>query len=110
MQANLKQISIAAVAAVLLLILGIWWGGHPGDLPAPLRNAFVANPHGSTVDQALADVQAQYYRRLGAARLENAAISGAVATLGDPYATYQTPARVQSASASARAEPSRASA
>ncbi len=92
MQANLKQISIAAVAAVLLLILGIWWGGHPGDLPAPLRDAFVANPHGSTVDQALADVQAQYYRRLGAARLENAAISGAVATLGDPYATYQTPA------------------
>jgi carboxyl-terminal processing protease len=92
MQANIKQISIAAVVAALLLILGIWWGGHPGDLPGPLRDALVANPHGSIVDQALADVQAQYYRRLGAVRLENAAISGAVATLGDPYATYQTPA------------------
>jgi len=92
MHANTKQISIAAVTAVLLLFLGIWWGGHPGDLPAPLRDALVSNPHGSTVDQALADVQAQYYRRLGAARLENAAITGAVATLDDPYATYQTPA------------------
>jgi len=92
MQANIKQISIASVVAVLLLILGIWWGGHPGDLPGPLRDALVSNPHGSIVDQALADVQAQYYRRLGAVRLENAAISGAVATLGDPYATYQTPA------------------
>jgi len=92
MHANTKQISIAAVTAVLLLFLGIWWGGHPGDLPAPLRDALVSNPHGSTVDQALADVQTQYYRRLGAARLENAAITGAVATLDDPYATYQTPA------------------
>lgn len=93
MQALTRKISIAAVAAVLLLVGGIWWGGHPGDLPAPLRDAFVANPHGSAIDQALADIQGQYYRHLGAAQLQNGAISGAVATLDDPYATYQTPAQ-----------------
>lgn len=90
---NIKQISVAAVAAIALLVVGIWWGGHPADLPAPVRDTLVVNAHGSTVDQALADVQAQYYLRLGAARLENAAIQGVVASLGDPYAAYQTPAQ-----------------
>jgi carboxyl-terminal processing protease len=93
MQALTRKTSITAVAAVLLLVGGIWWGGHPGDLPAPLRDAFTASPHGSAVDQALADIQSQYYRRLGAAQLENGAISGAIGTLDDPYATYQPPSQ-----------------
>ena len=93
MQPLTRKISIAAVAAVLLLSGGIWWGGHPEDLPAPLRDAFVANPHGTPVDQALAAIKDQYYHRLGGAQLENGAISGAVATLADPYATYQSPAQ-----------------
>jgi carboxyl-terminal processing protease len=83
---------LAAVAVVLALVAGIWWGGHPGDLPSPLRDSLVANPHESPVDAALADIEQQYYRRLGAAQLQNGAISGAVATLGDPYASYETPA------------------
>jgi carboxyl-terminal processing protease len=91
MQAQTQKIAIAAVAAAVLLIAGIWWGGHPGDLPGPLRSALVANQRSSAIDQALADIQSQYYRRLGTDGLQDGAITGAVATLGDPYASYQTP-------------------
>jgi carboxyl-terminal processing protease len=91
MQKPTSKIMLAVVAAVLLLIAGIWWGGHPADLPSPLRTAFVANPNGTTVDQALADIEHDYFRRLSATQLENNAIAGAIAGLDDPYAAYQTP-------------------
>ena len=86
-----QKIVLAVVVAVLLLIAGIWWGGHPSDLPGVLRNAFVSNPNGTIVDQALADIEHDYFRRLSAVQLQNNAISGAIDGLGDPYAEYQTP-------------------
>jgi len=92
MHTRTQKISLALALAVLLLVAGIWWGGHPSDLPSALRSALTANNHLSAVDQALADIEQSYFRRLPASGLENSAITGAVATLGDPYATYQTPA------------------
>jgi carboxyl-terminal processing protease len=86
-----QKIVLAVVVAVLLLIAGIWWGGHPADLPGVLRSAFVSNPNGTIVDQALADIEHDYFRRLSATQLQNNAISGAIDGLRDPYAEYQTP-------------------
>jgi carboxyl-terminal processing protease len=83
---------LAVVAAVAVLIAGIWWGGHPSDLPPILRNAFVSHPNGTVVDEALADIEHDYLHRLRATRLQNNAIAGAIDGLGDPYAAYQTPA------------------
>jgi carboxyl-terminal processing protease len=83
---------LAVVAAVAVLIAGIWWGGHPSDLPPLLRNAFVSHPNGTAVDEALADIEHDYLHRLRATRLQNNAIAGAIDGLGDPYAAYQTPA------------------
>jgi len=91
MRTPIEKSSLAAVACVLLLVAGIWWGGHPADLPSFLRNAFVSSSQDTTVDQALADIEQDYYRRLSATQLENGAISGAVASLNDPYADYETP-------------------
>jgi carboxyl-terminal processing protease len=91
MQTATKKITLAVLAVVLLLLVGIWWGGHPGDLPPFLRSGLVASSPGSDVDQALADVEHDYFRPLSAASLSNAAIAGAVASLHDPYATYDTP-------------------
>ena len=84
-------LSVLAVTAVL--IGGIWWGGHPADLPAPLRDAFVSSPNGTIVDQALGAIEHDYFHRLNATQLDNNAIAGAIASLGDPYADYQTPAQ-----------------
>ncbi|HEX4034057.1 MAG TPA: S41 family peptidase [Solirubrobacteraceae bacterium] len=80
------------VAVLIVLAFGIWWGGHPSDLPGFLRSAFVANPHDTIISEALSDIQHDDFRPVGRTGLINGAIAGAVASLGDPYATYETPA------------------
>jgi carboxyl-terminal processing protease len=91
MQTPIEKTSLAVVAAVLLLVAGIWLGGHPSDLPPFLRSAFVSSSQDTTVDQALAVIEQDYFHRLNADKLDNGAISGAIASLDDPYADYQTP-------------------
>jgi carboxyl-terminal processing protease len=92
MQTSTQRTMLAVVAAVLLLIAGVWWGGHPADLPSFMRSAFVSHPNGSVVDEALADIEHDYLLRLRVTQLQNNAITGAIDGLGDPYAEYQTPA------------------
>ena len=91
MRAGALKTTLIGLGAVAVLCLGIWWGGHPARLPTFLRNAFVANPHDAVIDEALSDIQNDWYRPTGRGPLINAAIAGAVASLGDPYAVYQTP-------------------
>ena len=79
------------VTFLVVLCFGIWWGGHPSDLPGFLRGAFVSNPHDSVISEALSDIQSDYFRPLGRSGLINGSISGAIASLNDPYAQYDTP-------------------
>jgi carboxyl-terminal processing protease len=86
---------LAALAAVVVLLLalvaaGIWWGGHPEDLPGFMQRVFVANRGTRVVDEALARIHREYYRPIGEAQLSNASISGAVASLDDPFSHYLT--------------------
>jgi carboxyl-terminal processing protease len=84
--------SLAAVVVLLLALVaaGIWWGGHPEDLPGFMQRAFVANRGTRVVDEALARIHREYYRPIGEAQLSNASISGAVASLDDPFSHYLT--------------------
>jgi carboxyl-terminal processing protease len=95
MKIRIEKPILAAIGAVAVLVVGIWWGGHPSDLPAFMRDTFVANSRSAAVDQALADIEQQYFRPASAERLTNGAIAGAVASLKDPYATYDTPAQLR---------------
>ncbi|MGH2851515.1 MAG: S41 family peptidase [Solirubrobacteraceae bacterium] len=88
--------ALGAISAVALVCIGLWWGGHPSDMPSWLRSVFVANPHDVVIQQALSDVQHDYYRPVTRTGLVNGAIDGAVASLGDPYALYQTPSQYRS--------------
>ena len=86
---------LAALAAVVVLLLalvaaGIWWGGHPEDLPGFMQRTFVANRGTRVVDEALARIHREYYRPIGESQLSNASISGAVASLDDPFSHYLT--------------------
>ena len=39
---TLKRLTILLTALLpVVLVLGIWWGGHPSSLPGPLRDVFV---------------------------------------------------------------------
>ena len=82
---------LTAALAVALLVLGIWLGGHPNDLPGFMRNAFVADGDTRVVNEAIDDVAHDYYRPLSQAQLSNAAISGIVAGLHDRFSNYLTP-------------------
>ena len=86
--------SLAVVLAVLLplmLVAGLWWGGHPADLPGFLRRAFVEDQQTRVVDEAIERISKDYYRPIPASKLSNASISGVVASLGDRFSHYLTP-------------------
>ncbi len=85
-------VTLAAVVVLLLALVaaGIWWGGHPEDLPGFMQRVFVANRGTRVVDEALARIHREYYRPIGEGQLSNASISGAVASLDDPFSHYLT--------------------
>jgi carboxyl-terminal processing protease len=85
-------IVVLAVLLPILLLVGIWLGGHPEDLPSFARtSAFEKNHQTQVVDEALAHIASDYYRPIGKSQLANASISGAVASLGDRFSHYLTP-------------------
>lgn len=89
---RLPALIALAIALVLgLLALGLWLGGHPEDLPAFLRNAFVANGQTNVVDEAIQTVAHDYYQPLKPQTLVGASIDGMIASLHDPYSTYLPP-------------------
>lgn len=88
-----RQPLLASLAALLpvLLLGGIWLGGHPGDLPGFMRRAFVADNDTRIVGDAIDRIAHDYYRPVGKSQLANASIAGAVASLNDRFSHYLTP-------------------
>jgi carboxyl-terminal processing protease len=84
-------LAVLAVMLPILLVLGIWLGGHPNDLPGFARSTFEANHQTQVVDEALARISSDYYRPISKSQLANSSISGAVASLGDRFSHYLTP-------------------
>jgi carboxyl-terminal processing protease len=84
------MIAFLAVLAPVLLIVGIWFGGHPEDLPRFARSTFEANHQTQVVNEALAHISSDYYRPISKSQLANASISGAVASLDDRFSHYLT--------------------
>jgi carboxyl-terminal processing protease len=80
------------IGAAIVLFAGIWLGGHPSWLPAPLRNAFVADSDGRLVNQVLDVLQHDYYRPVKRSQLLTKGVASLVASLGDPYSHYYDPA------------------
>ncbi|HMI80150.1 MAG TPA: S41 family peptidase [Solirubrobacterales bacterium] len=81
-------------ALVAVLAFGLWLGGHPGSLPEPLRDAFVAEPGGLSAEAAEA-IEESYYRPVGEQELGNASLQGMVRELrrrhGDRFTEYFSP-------------------
>jgi carboxyl-terminal processing protease len=94
MSSRVKQIVFAALAVllpVLLLLLGIWLGGHPSNLPSFARKAFVANNDTQVVDEAIERVSHDYYRPVSKSALANSSVAGLISSLHDPYSEYLSP-------------------
>src|SRR3954454_1749760 len=83
----------AALAAVLFA--GLYLGGHPSELPEPLRDVFVAETGGLAAEAAEA-IEGSYYRPVGGQELSNASLQGMVRQLRksneeDRYSEYFSP-------------------
>ncbi|HEY5343964.1 MAG TPA: S41 family peptidase [Solirubrobacteraceae bacterium] len=85
-------IVILGVLLPVFLVLGVWLGGHPEDLPGFARkSAFEQNHQTQVVDEALARISSDYYRPIAKNQLSNSSIAGAVASLDDRFSHYLTP-------------------
>jgi carboxyl-terminal processing protease len=84
-------LALLALALPVLLVLGIWLGGHPEDLPAFARSAFVSDHATRVVDEAINRIASDYYRPISKSRLADASVAGAVTSLGDRFSHYLDP-------------------
>ncbi len=89
-------LAILAVLAPLLLIAGIWIGGHPRVLPGFMRDVFSADHETEVVDVAIDRIKSDYYRPVKNGALTNASIAGAVASLDDRFSNYLSPSEYKS--------------
>ncbi len=90
--ARSSRIAARLAIALVVLLLGIWLGGHPSWLPAPLRSTFVDDSGGQLVNQALGIIERDYYQRVTPGQLVNSSLAAAVASLHDPFSQYISPA------------------
>jgi carboxyl-terminal processing protease len=88
-------LAIRVLIGLVVLLIGIWLGGHPSWLPSPLRSAFVDRNDDPLVNQVLGLLQRDYYRPLDRSQLINKGLAGMVASLGDPYSHYYDPSDYQ---------------
>jgi carboxyl-terminal processing protease len=88
---RLPLVLAGTAGAIVLLLLGIYLGGHPSGLPGPIRDAFVGNDDTQLMREALDTIDQIYYRKANRDALVDRGIEGAVASLRDPFSHYFDP-------------------
>jgi carboxyl-terminal processing protease len=88
-------LAIRLAIGLIVLLIGIWLGGHPSWLPSPIRNAFVDSNDDPLVNQVLSLIERDYYRPVNRSQLVNKGLAGMVASLDDPYSRYYDPSAYQ---------------
>lgn len=81
---------VAGVVGLVALVAGLYLGGHPSDLPGPLRDVFVDDTTAIQSD-AVEVIEDNYLRKVPAKRLETGSLRGMVEALDDRFSHYFTP-------------------
>jgi carboxyl-terminal processing protease len=85
------RIAARVVAGLVVLLVGIWLGGHPSWLPSSWRSVFESDSKSQLMQEALDDLAKNYYRPVNTTKLLNTGLAAAVASLNDPYSHYFDP-------------------
>jgi carboxyl-terminal processing protease len=93
-----------AVLAPLLLVLGVWLGGHPDNLPGFARDALVGDDQGRLVDEALDQIADNYYRPVDKEELADKGLTASVKSLDDRFSNYFDPDQYKSFEESTQGE------
>src|SRR5918997_5346878 len=75
----------------LLLVAGIWLGGHPDSLPDPVRDVLVEDSQGRIYDEALDTIARDFYREVDRDELLDHSLEQAVRSLDDRFSHYFAP-------------------
>jgi len=79
------------LVVVLALVLGLYLGGHPDRLPGFVRETFVAKQPNKLVNEAVERIEDDYFRPVGEHQLDEASLSGIIASLHDRFSHYLSP-------------------
>jgi carboxyl-terminal processing protease len=86
------RVAALTLAAIVVLAVGLWFGGHPTWLPGPLRSVFTSQSSSDKlVNQVVGLLSRDYYRKINRSDVINKGLAAAVASLGDPYSHYYDP-------------------
>jgi carboxyl-terminal processing protease len=85
------RIAALVAAGLLVLVVGIWLGGHPGWIPSSVRGAFVDQSGGQILNEELNIIARDYYRPVNRNQLLSKGMAAVVASLNDPYSHYYDP-------------------
>jgi carboxyl-terminal processing protease len=82
---------LLALLVPVFLVLGIWLGGHPENLPGFARDALVGDSDGRTYEEAIDTIADNYYRDVDREQLLDESLKGAVRSLDDRFSAYFDP-------------------
>jgi carboxyl-terminal processing protease len=89
-----RRRSLTPLFAILLpvcLVLGVWLGGHPENLPGFARDVLVNDSDGRTYEEAIDTIADNYYRDVDRDKLLDESLTGAVESLDDRFSAYFDP-------------------
>ncbi len=82
---------VLAVLLPLVLVLGVWLGGHPQNLPGFARDSLVGDSQGRLYDEALDMIAENYYRPIDKDKLLDEGIGAGIESLDDRFSAYFDP-------------------
>ena len=88
---------LALIAVPVILLAGIWLGGHPALLPAFVRDSALVDqsPQARVLDEALDMIEADYYREVDRGELLDKSLQAGVESLDDEFSAYFDPRSFQ---------------
>lgn len=92
MRENSQSVSVYRVILLLAIMLGavtigIYFGGHPASLPAPVRDLLV-DDQVAVQAEALDAIERRFYKPVNGNRVEAGALEGMVESLDDRFSLY----------------------
>jgi carboxyl-terminal processing protease len=82
---------VLVVVVPVVLVVGIWLGGHPQALPSGVRDTLVADSQGRLYEEAMDIIERDYYRPVKGSDLLNKSLGAAVKSLDDRFSNYFSP-------------------
>ena len=84
-------VPILVVLLPVLLVTGVWLGGHPDSLPGFARDTLVDDSDARVYEEAVDVLERDYFRKVDRKKLLNESLGSAIRSLDDQFSNYFTP-------------------